>query len=84
LCAYEMAGEQECVYKVVLIRHGDSVYSVENRFCGWNDADIAEKGVQGAIKAAQVFLKLETPNNSSLKSIYSLQKIDSQRERLHV
>ena len=45
------------VYKLVLIRHGDSVFSVENRFCGWHDADIAEKGVQDALKAGQVIIK---------------------------
>lgn len=36
------------VYKVVFIRHGESVYNQENRFCGWHDADLSPKGEQEA------------------------------------
>ena len=32
------------VYKIVMIRHGESVWNKENRFCGWFDADLSEKG----------------------------------------
>jgi len=36
------------VYKIVMIRHGESVWNQENRFCGWFDADLSEKGRQEA------------------------------------
>ena len=39
--------------KVVLIRHGESVWNKENRFTGWTDVDLSEKGVSEAEKAGQ-------------------------------
>lgn len=35
-------------YKLVLIRHGESCWNQENRFCGWFDADLSDTGVQEA------------------------------------
>lgn len=32
------------VYKIVMIRHGESLWNKENRFCGWFDSDLSEKG----------------------------------------
>nr|CDS33978.1 phosphoglycerate mutase [Hymenolepis microstoma] len=43
-----------CLYKVVFIRHGESVYNQENRFCGWHDADLSPKGEQEARSAGQM------------------------------
>jgi 2,3-bisphosphoglycerate-dependent phosphoglycerate mutase len=40
-------------YKVVMVRHGESAWNAENRFCGWFDADLAESGVEEAKKGAQ-------------------------------
>ncbi|MFA8301036.1 MAG: 2,3-diphosphoglycerate-dependent phosphoglycerate mutase [Hyphomicrobiales bacterium] len=44
--------------KLVLIRHGQSVWNKENRFTGWTDVDLSEKGVEEA-KEAGVLLKKE-------------------------
>jgi 2,3-bisphosphoglycerate-dependent phosphoglycerate mutase len=44
--------------KVVLLRHGESVWNKENRFTGWTDVDLSEKGMQEAKKGGQV-LKAE-------------------------
>ena len=44
----------EELVKLVVVRHGDSEWSVENRFCGWHDADLSEKGAKYATEAAQV------------------------------
>ena len=41
------------MYKVVLLRHGESTWNRENRFTGWNDVDLSEKGVEEAIKAGR-------------------------------
>ncbi len=44
--------------KVVLLRHGESVWNKENRFTGWTDVDLSEKGLQEAKKGGAV-LKAE-------------------------
>ena len=42
------------MYKLVLIRHGESTWNKENRFTGWTDVDLSEKGVQEGIDAGLV------------------------------
>ncbi len=42
------------MYKVVLLRHGESVWNKENLFTGWTDVDLSEKGVEEAHKAAKL------------------------------
>jgi 2,3-bisphosphoglycerate-dependent phosphoglycerate mutase len=44
------------MYKVVLLRHGESTWNKENRFTGWTDVDLSEKGLEEA-KNAAVLLK---------------------------
>ena len=39
-------------YKIVMIRHGESEWNQENRFCGWFDANLSEKGVTEAKNGA--------------------------------
>jgi len=46
------------VTKLVLIRHGESSWNKENRFTGWTDVDLSEKGRQEALEGGQV-LKAE-------------------------
>ncbi|HRS01344.1 MAG TPA: 2,3-diphosphoglycerate-dependent phosphoglycerate mutase [Bacteroidota bacterium] len=41
------------MYKLVLIRHGESLWNKENRFTGWTDIDLSEQGIQEAKIAAQ-------------------------------
>ncbi|MBC7927987.1 MAG: 2,3-diphosphoglycerate-dependent phosphoglycerate mutase [Bryobacteraceae bacterium] len=40
--------------EVVMVRHGESVWNAENRFTGWTDVDLSEKGRGEAQKAAAV------------------------------
>ena len=42
------------MYKVVLLRHGESTWNKENRFTGWTDVGLSEKGVQEAKEAANL------------------------------
>ena len=42
--------------KIVLLRHGESAWNKENRFTGWTDVDLTEKGIEEANKAG-VLLK---------------------------
>jgi 2,3-bisphosphoglycerate-dependent phosphoglycerate mutase len=39
--------------KLVLLRHGESIWNRENRFTGWTDVDLTEKGVQEAKQAGR-------------------------------
>jgi len=41
-------------FKLVLLRHGESVWNKENRFTGWTDVDLSEKGVAEAKQAGKV------------------------------
>ncbi|HSR17409.1 MAG TPA: 2,3-diphosphoglycerate-dependent phosphoglycerate mutase [Ignavibacteriaceae bacterium] len=41
------------MYKLVLLRHGESTWNKENRFTGWTDVDLSEKGIQEAISAGK-------------------------------
>src|SRR3989339_2218127 len=45
------------MYKLVLIRHGESVWNKENRFTGWTDVDLSEKGLQEAGAAGDLMKK---------------------------
>ncbi len=42
------------MYKLVLLRHGESVWNKENRFTGWTDVDLSEKGVNEAHEAGKL------------------------------
>ena len=42
------------MYKIVFMRHGESTWNLENRFTGWTDVDLTEKGVQEAKSAGRV------------------------------
>ncbi len=39
--------------RLVLIRHGESVWNKENRFTGWTDVDLSEKGTAEAVAAGE-------------------------------
>ncbi|MBN1526637.1 MAG: 2,3-diphosphoglycerate-dependent phosphoglycerate mutase [Candidatus Omnitrophica bacterium] len=43
--------------KLVLLRHGESAWNKENKFTGWVDVDLSEKGIAEAKKAGQVLKK---------------------------
>lgn len=42
------------MYKLVLIRHGESQWNKENRFTGWKDVDLSEKGIAEAHAAGKL------------------------------
>lgn len=46
------------MYKIVLLRHGESLWNKENRFTGWTDVDLSEQGQAEAVAAGQL-LKAE-------------------------
>ena len=44
--------------KLILTRHGQSVWNAENRFTGWVDVDLSDKGVDEAEKSGQIIKDL--------------------------
>jgi len=46
------------MHKLVLIRHGESTWNLENRFTGWTDVDLTPTGIQQAVSAGKL-LKAE-------------------------
>ena len=40
--------------KLVLLRHGESEWNLENRFTGWTDVDLSAKGVEEAKSAGRM------------------------------
>ena len=42
------------MYKIVLLRHGESIWNKENRFTGWTDVDLTPKGVEEAHAAGEL------------------------------
>ena len=48
--------------KLVLVRHGQSVWNLENKFTGWTDVELSEQGVKRSqrgwrsIKGARIYI----------------------------
>ena len=57
-----------------MVRHGESAWNAENRFCGWHDADLAESGIAEAKLASQVSIKT---NHDKCISILKLLMADN-------
>ncbi len=43
--------------KLVLLRHGQSIWNKENLFTGWTDVDLSQKGIEEAEQAAELLKK---------------------------
>jgi len=46
------------MYKIVLLRHGESIWNKENRFTGWTDVDLTDKGREEAAEAGKALKKV--------------------------
>ena len=59
------------MFKLVLLRHGESEWNKENRFTGWTDVDLSEKGVEEAREGGRVMkeagLSFDLAYTSALK-----------------
>jgi 2,3-bisphosphoglycerate-dependent phosphoglycerate mutase len=57
--------------KLILIRHGQSIWNAENRFTGWVDVDLSKKGILEAQKSGQLIknlnIKIDISYTSFLK-----------------
>ncbi len=52
--------------KIILLRHGQSTWNLENKFTGWMDVDLTERGIKEAMYAADEILN----NNIIVDTIY--------------
>ena len=48
---------------LILVRHGQSQWNLENRFTGWWDVDLTEKGIVEAIAAGVLLGRIELPSS---------------------
>ncbi len=51
-----MGGEGVSVKRLVLLRHGESTWNQENRFTGWTDVGLTQKGVEEAVQSGRALL----------------------------
>ena len=54
--------------KLILTRHGQSTWNAENRFTGWVDVDLSEKGKEEAKKSGELIRELNIKINISYTS----------------
>ena len=57
------------MHKLVLIRHGESTWNQENRFTGWQDVDLTEKGRAEAVSSGQTLKRLQYQFDVSYTSV---------------
>ncbi|MBO9689179.1 MULTISPECIES: 2,3-diphosphoglycerate-dependent phosphoglycerate mutase [Roseateles] len=74
------------MYKLVLIRHGESTWNLENRFTGWTDVDLTPTGVAQAQQAGRLLkeagLDFDVAHTSVLKrAIWTLWHALDQMDR---
>lgn len=55
--------------KLVLLRHGESVWNKENRFTGWTDVDLSENGVKEAENAGKLLKEKGYTFDASFTSV---------------
>ena len=53
--------------KLILLRHGESQWNLENRFTGWTDVPLTQKGKMEAVKAGEIIKK----NNILINAVFS-------------
>lgn len=74
--------------KLVLVRHGQSIWNLENRFTGWVDISLSPKGVREAKKAGKLLenMKFDIAFTSELsraqQTLFEIMKNNKQRQKL--
>lgn len=75
--------------RLVLLRHGESVWNRDNRFSGWTDVDLSERGVEEARRAAALLkaqdIRLDHCFTSALKrAIHTLRIVLDELDQARV
>ena len=50
--------EDDYMKKLVIVRHGQSLWNLENKFTGWTDVGLSDKGIEEAINAGKLLKEL--------------------------
>jgi len=69
--ALDLAEDESGVHTLVLLRHGESQWNLENRFTGWVDVDVTDKGAEEAANAGRL---MREANITVDEAFTSLQK----------
>ena len=56
--------------KLVLVRHGQSMWNLENRFTGWTDVELSEQGIKEAKEAGKVL------KEDKIYSVLNMKKLE--------
>jgi len=57
------------MYCLILVRHGQSQWNLENKFTGWYDADLTEKGLKEAEKCGELIKQLNIKFDTAFTSL---------------
>ena len=57
--------------RLILIRHGQSLWNAENRFTGWVDSPLSERGIREAIKAGRLIKEFNIDIEEAFTSFLS-------------
>jgi len=57
------------MYYLILVRHGQSQWNLENKFTGWYDADLTEKGLKEAEKSGELIKQLNIKFDTAFTSL---------------
>ena len=60
---------------LILVRHGQSLWNLENRFTGWVDVELSKKGEEEAIKAGNLIKDLDITIDGIFTSYLTLSLI---------
>jgi 2,3-bisphosphoglycerate-dependent phosphoglycerate mutase len=59
------------MFKIVLLRHGESVWNKENKFAGWTDVGLSEKGIEEAKESGRSLRKEDYVFDLAFTSVLS-------------
>ena len=66
---------------IVLVRHGESQWNKENRFTGWTNVDLSEKGLQEALDAGKALKGEGSISGTTIKAGEALLVLGEQELR---
>ena len=53
---------------LILVRHGQSIYNLENKFTGWKNVSLTQKGIDEAGNAAKLLKTMEAISGASIET----------------
>lgn len=75
--AAERYGDIRCASTLILLRHGESLWNRENRFTGWTDVPLTERGMREADAAGKKLMEAGLQPDSIHSSVLCTVSADS-------